>query len=255
MRWSAVGWRAEPDLHGLGRVGDAEAALDQPLLQRDVGAGVTGQRQATPVGLALVGAAHPVRQGRAEHADHGHRRRRDRQPPHHQLGARRPLLRRVEAGAPADHGEDQERRRDRQRGAPGRALQHVPPLDVGELVGDDHAHLVAGEVAQQGVEEDDVAAAAEPRDVGVGRGRPRAGVVDLHVVGLHARPARQRRGSARSAPGRAAARCAGTAARRPAGRATTPRRPAPRRRRRGSPTTSAAPVRSRPPRRTRPRRR
>ena len=101
--------------------------------------------QAAPLGLALVGAADPVRQRARWRAPiTAAVGRGDRQPPHHQVAARRrPRSGAAEAGAPADDREDQQARRDRQRRAPGRALQHVAPLDVGQLVGDHHPHLVA----------------------------------------------------------------------------------------------------------------
>ena len=74
------------------------------------------------------------------------------------------------------------------RPPPGRRLEHVAALDVGELVGDHHPHLVAREVAEQGVVEHDVPAPAEPGHVRVGRGGPGAGVVHHHVVGLDTGP-------------------------------------------------------------------
>ena len=129
----------------------------------------------------------------------------------------------AEARAPADRREHQQAARHRQGGAPHRPLQDVAPRDVGQLVGHHHAHLVAREVAQEGVVEDDVPAAAEPRDVGVGGGRADAGVVDLHVVGAHPGAAREVEHLGRERRVAQRARSSGRAARSGSARAATSR--------------------------------
>ena len=99
---------------------------------------------------------------------HGRRGRDQRQPPQHQVGALLVAPRGAEARAPAHHGEADQGGGHQQGRGPGRSLQHVPARHVGQLVRHHHAHLVGGEVPQQGVVEHDVAAAAVPRHVGVG---------------------------------------------------------------------------------------
>ena len=56
--------------------------------------------------------------------------------------------------------------------------------DVGELVRDHHADLVAAVAVEQRVEQDDPLGRAEPGHVGVGRGGPAAGVDRVHLPDL-----------------------------------------------------------------------
>ena len=69
---------------------------------------------------------------------------------------------------------------------------HVAVVDVGELVGDHEADLVALEVLQQVVVEDDALRAPQAGDVGVGAGRPAAGVDLVDLADVDAGLARER---------------------------------------------------------------
>ena len=97
IRSSAVGWVPNQTWTASGGSGTPRLRSHEPLLQADRGVGVARERQAAPLGLALVGAADPGHQGRAEGADHRGRRRRDGDPPDHEGGALGAAPGRVEA--------------------------------------------------------------------------------------------------------------------------------------------------------------